>query len=92
MKHDEDTFRDTRVAVDGHEYRGCKFIRCTIVYSGGAPPQFVDCLFQGSTWAFEDAASRTIAFMTALYHGMGEGGRALIEQTFEAIRRGGPGP
>ena len=61
MRHNEETIRDTRVALDGNEYCGCKFVRCTMVYAGGTPPTMVDCLFTQSSWEFDGAAARTIA-------------------------------
>ena len=80
-------FRDEKVFLDGNAYRGCKFIGCALVYNGGKPPTMVDCLFDNVKWEFDGAAGRTIQFMSALYHGMDQGGVNLIERTFENIRK-----
>ena len=73
--------------LDGKEFDGCTFHDCTLVYSGGDPPTIRNCNFGNCRWEFRSAADRTIGFMRALYHGMGEGGRQLVEQTFENIKR-----
>jgi hypothetical protein len=88
VNHNEETFRDLRVALDGNEYRGCKFIKCVLVYSGGTPPVLVDNLMTHCRWEFEGAAIRTVSFMAAIYRGAGEGGRKLIEDAFASIRSG----
>jgi hypothetical protein len=46
-----------------------------------------NCRFENVSWVFEGPAANTLAFLQALYHGMGEGGRKLVDDTFENIRR-----
>lgn len=84
------TFTDVREVVDGNRYFDCRFERCAIVYRGGEIPHLVGCSFDGCVWHFEDAAERTLALLNLLYHGTGENGRAMIEQTLELIRQPAP--
>lgn len=86
MKLEKQTLSNQEVRLDGNEFLGCHFENCTMVYGGGPPPTLNSCSFVNVKWSFSDAASNTVNFMTALYHGAGEGGRKLIEQTFENIR------
>ncbi|MGD9720940.1 MAG: hypothetical protein AB7O59_02670 [Pirellulales bacterium] len=86
MEYQGQTFVDVREVVDGNRYVACTFLRCGIVYCGGGIPDIVGCNFDGCDWHFEEAAERTLAFLHYLYHGTGEPGRTMIEQTFELIR------
>ena len=80
------SFRDQTEILDGNSYDQCTFANCRLVYWGGPPPQITRCSFERCSWEFDDAASRTVGFMRALYHGMGAGGRQIIEGTFKLIR------
>ncbi len=42
------TFDTERVLIDNHQFRNCKFVRCTFVYSGG-PFGFDGCEIDAST-------------------------------------------
>jgi hypothetical protein len=86
------TFEDQTVRLDGNQYSQCKFRRCVLQYGGSEIPELENCEFHECSWSFTEAAARTVQFMTALYHGAGQGGRELIEQTFENIRQRRPNP
>jgi hypothetical protein len=86
-KHAHEEFSDRTVTLDDTIYENCKFERCRIVYSGGERMGLVGCRFSQCTFEFGDAAARTIQFLTALYHDMGPDGAAIVEQTFNNIRR-----
>ena len=43
---------------------------------------------QDVKWTFDGPGSLTYSFLMALYHGGGEGGRQLVENTFDQIRKG----
>jgi hypothetical protein len=45
------------------------------------------CRFDDCSFHLDGAASRTIQFLNAIYHGMGPAGAQLVEQTFNQIRR-----
>ncbi len=82
--YENSTFEGQTMQLDGNEYISCTFRRCHLQY-GGAALKLEGNNFSQCTWAFTDAASRTVNFMMALYH---QGSRELIEQTFENIRKG----
>ena len=77
------TYEDQTMQLDENEYVNCTFRRCRLQY-GGAALKLEGNNFSQCTWEFTDAAGRTVNFMMALYH---QGGRELIEQTFENIRK-----
>ncbi len=81
-------FSGTTEVLDGNSYTKCTFHKCTLVYSGGDLPKMEACHSYDCNWKFEGAADRTIAFLRATYHGGGDGGKELIEKTFENIRQG----
>ena len=59
------TFKNERVVFDGKRYVGCKFVRCTLVYSGG-DWSWDKCSFDDCSFSFEGAAQRTLAFVKYL--------------------------
>ncbi len=83
-----ETYKNITIDLDFQEFSECIFDGCTLVYAGGAPPSIVGCTFKESNFIFEGAAANTIQFMAALYRGAGEGGKDLIEKTFDNIRQG----
>jgi hypothetical protein len=77
----------TTEVIDGNQYTECRFENCQLVYRGGEIPRISRCHFENCTWQFEEAAERTLLFLKFLYHGMGIGGKELIEATVAAIRQ-----
>lgn len=77
-------FSDKKEHVDGNSYNGCTFIKVEIVYSGGEPPSFTKCSFDGVKFAFEGAAGRTTAFIQALSRPE-SGFREIVKQTFPSL-------
>jgi len=90
MEFDKKQFKNEEVRLDGNTFLGCAFDNCNMVYGGGPPPTMIDCSLNGVTWSFTEAASNSVRFMRAIYHGMGEGGKKVIEQTFANIRENVP--
>lgn len=87
MKYIDSKFTQTRIELDGNEFIRCRFENATLVFSARAPVSMVDCVFgKNVAWTFEGSATLTLGFLHALYHGTGEGGKKLIEDTFERIR------
>jgi len=86
MEASNKTFAKTSEVLDGNLFTDCKFDECTLVYRGGAIPQLNRCHFNNCQWRFEEAAERTLEFMRQIYHGMGPGGRELLEATMAQIR------
>ena len=83
----DSTFTQGRVALDGNEFHRCHFRDTTLVFSASASVSLTDCSFENVTWALEGPAARVLAMMRALYHGAGDGGRHVIEQAFDHIRK-----
>jgi len=78
------TFQRVTVPLDGRRFINCVFIESTLVFSAKAPVSLQGCIFNNVKWVLDGPASLTVSFLTALYHG---GGRELVENTFEAIKR-----
>lgn len=77
-------FTSRQLAVDGKHFEDCEFDACTLVYSGGVPPNFVRCEFAAPHFVFKEAAQRTIQLMSAIYNGIDP---RIIEMTFDEIRK-----
>jgi len=90
MRYEEKTFKNEELRLDGNEYANCSFASCSLFYGGSDAVAFSNCRFDQCQWAFVDSASNTLRFMAGLYHGLGQGGRDLIEQLFENIRKSPP--
>ncbi|MBA3584279.1 MAG: hypothetical protein H0W36_07090 [Gemmatimonadetes bacterium] len=86
MKFTESIFLNDAIDIDDNEFTSCTFDSCTLAYSGGEFGKITDCSFNACRWEFSGAASRTVAFMKAMYQGMGDGGRQIVEDLFEKIR------
>jgi hypothetical protein len=65
------------------EFHCCTFRNCRLVYSGGKPPVFDTCSFDGFSLIFAAAAGDTLNFMRAMYH---RGFETLIDTTVNSIR------
>jgi hypothetical protein len=89
MLFEDQSFTDQAIDVDGKQFKRCVFFRCKIIFSGQAPTSYDDCVFNECHWVFAGGAEQTLHYLTALYHGLGEGGRAIVEGIFDSIRRGG---
>lgn len=77
-------FKGERVVLDDKSFRDCTFKECELIYSGGVPPGFVDCEVDGGCrWTFDGAASNTVMFLRAMYHG---GFRTIVDPTLDRIR------
>ena len=87
MKHENTIFEKQVVTLDGQSFYKCIFRRCLMQFAATAPVSMVGCGFDNCEWAFDGPASLTTSFMSQLYQ-QGEGGKLLIENTFEAIRKG----
>jgi hypothetical protein len=90
MRFEGDTFEGQEIRLDQNEYVNCTFMTCELQFGGMGFVAFSDCKFDNCRWSFVDAASNTLRFMASLYHGLGGGGKGLIEQLFESIRKNPP--
>jgi hypothetical protein len=87
MQVNNQTITDKPEIIDGNQYNGCTFEHCQIIYRGGTLPSIESCSFKDCSWQFEEGAERTLIFMRMLYHGMGEGGPALVDSAIDQIRQ-----
>ena len=87
IKNVKNTYSGVHVKLDDNDFTDCTFHRCTLDYSGTAPVSFVGCSFDDVNWVFSGPAQNTLSFLQGLYHGMGEGGKALVEATFDNLRK-----
>lgn len=84
-------FTDQRIEIDGHEWVGCEFVRCTICFTGlGDTLNLSGCHFDGCNWELNGPAGRTIEMLRALNQMRGPGGRLLVEQVITALRTPSP--
>jgi hypothetical protein len=87
MQFVKSNFAGGKVQLDGNEFIRCRFENTTLVFSAKGPVSMVDCTFANNVaWTFEGPAALTLAFLNALYHGAGDGGKQLVESTFANIR------
>lgn len=54
------------VRLDGHTFRDCEFVDARLLYEGGLAPNFINCRFSNSHFAFEEAAGNTVNFLRAM--------------------------
>ncbi|MDP1630897.1 MAG: hypothetical protein Q8L66_05695 [Caulobacter sp.] len=74
-------FNHETVALDGQAFSGCTFQDCRLVYSGGKPPSFTNCRFDGCEWKFDDAAANTLAHLKVIWAAGGKGPvQAMIKE------------
>lgn len=81
-KFENKPFTNEDVFIGGNAYVGCAFTRCRIIYSGGTLPELVRNKFVDTTWVLDGAASRTMAFLNALYHG---GGQEVVKSMLNEV-------
>jgi hypothetical protein len=81
-------FVQREVPLDGNTFTGCTFRNCLLIYSGGDVDMSANRLKQNIKWRFEGPASATFKLLSAIYNDSREGGKELVEEFFELIRRG----
>lgn len=82
------TFEDERLEIDGTIFEQCVFKRCQIVFSAIDTVSFKQCHFDSCEWVLDGSARSTMLYLSALYRGLGTGGRDLVETMFSSIRDG----
>src|SRR3990172_11054774 len=87
MKHENIVFENRSVSLDGESFYRCIFRRCLMKFSAIVPVTMLGCEFDNCEWAFDGPASLAMNFLSQLYQ-EGEGGKNLVENTFENIRKG----
>ena len=80
------TFVAQTIILDHHNFVGCAFLDCRLVYMGHGEVGFGPaCVFERCTWALEGPALNAIDFLTARYRA-GEVGRAWVEDWMRVIQ------
>jgi len=87
MEFRDRTFKNETVNLDGNTFTGCTFRECVFVYKAMdvftlTASHFYDCKF-----SLAGPAMLTLQALAMFYRGMGDGGKALVENTFESIRQ-----
>jgi hypothetical protein len=81
MRITNSKFVGQTVALDGGQFVGCTFERCTFVFRGAAPVAFEGCAFVDVRWTFDGPAALTVALLRGLW---ASGGREVVEATLGA--------
>ncbi len=92
MKIKNQKFSGETIDLDYHEFEGCTFTKCKIVFHGYGKIGLRSCTFTDIQWEVADAAGNALNFLMVLYAGGGEVGMKLVEATFDNIRMGGVQP
>jgi hypothetical protein len=83
-KMEDQTFVGANVQADGGvAYTRCKFVNCTLIFTGVAPIQFDTCTLENCRWAFAGPAANTINFLKQSY---ASPNRGMVETIIREIR------
>ena len=55
-----------RVKLDGKTFADCVFQDAQLVFDGGLPPNFINCRFNNTNFAFDKEAGNTVNFLRAM--------------------------
>lgn len=80
-------FENEDVIIDFTVYENCYFNKCRIIYYGHGPFQMIGDRFDDCSYELAGPAANAINYLRSMYHGNNEGGRALVENTFQMIRQ-----
>lgn len=84
-KHNQKTYRDQTVVLDGNEFDQCVFENCTLEYQGVKAVNLSGSTLNNCQWSFKGPAANAVQFMSAMYQSSPQGA-LLIESTFNTIR------
>lgn len=86
IKNISNIYRCGKVQLDNNSFTKCTFDSCVLEFSGTGPVELNECKFNNVQWVFTGAAQNTLNFLHGMYNGMGEGGRQIVEATFDNVR------
>ena len=66
MTQTRDQVLNGEVEIDGATFVNCEFKNARLIYRGGTPPNFNNCRFTQSNFAFFDSAANTLDFLRAM--------------------------
>lgn len=81
-------FSHETIDLDGKRFERCTFDDCKLRFSAIRPVQFHRCSFTNSDWVFAGPAETMLYFLSDLYHGLGVGGRSVVELMIRGIKDG----
>jgi hypothetical protein len=84
MRHEDREFRGETIQLNGNGFVKCRFMKCTLIYTGVGAVELTGCSFGGCEFRLEGPAADTAAFMKALYRIPG-GGRELVLSVFKDV-------
>jgi hypothetical protein len=76
------SYNHQTVLLDGEVFADCDFAACRMIYSGGEPPRFDGCRFDGCDWKFEEGAAHTLSFLKLMW---GVGAKAAVQAAIKEI-------
>jgi hypothetical protein len=79
-------FNHETITLDGESFADCEFRACRLVYSGGKPPHFESCRFDGCEWRFDGAAANTLAHLKLVWS---VGGKPQVQALIKEITGAG---
>ncbi len=83
-KMENQTFVGANVQADGGvAYSRCKFVNCTLIFTGVAPIQIDTCTLENCRWTFAGPAANTLNFLKQSYAG---GNKEMVETVIREIR------
>ena len=80
-------FINDTIELDGSEFNHCNIQHSTLVYRGGVLPRFSNCTIAYNVFRFDDAAIRTITFLSVMYR---SGMKDVADHFIEMIKSGPP--
>lgn len=86
------TFEGEPVLMDFHQFRGCTFRKCRLVYCGYSPVQMEGCRFDDCRWDFSGPAAATLHLLASFNHVGGEMGKTIVKQALAIINSPPPQP
>lgn len=86
IKNISNTYNGGKVQLDNNSFTKCNFNNCIMEFGGVGAVELNDCSFNNVQWVFTGAAQNTLNFLHGMYNGMGEGGKQIVEATFDNIR------
>ena len=78
------TFHNCDVHLDAGRFVDCAFVQATLIYSGGKPPNIVDCSFKDVRFRFDGPAGATVAFLVAMAR-PDSGLQQIVRNTFASF-------
>lgn len=66
MTQTRDQVLSGEVEIDGATFVNCEFKNARLVFRGGTPPNFNNCRFTQSNFAFYDSAANTLNLLRAM--------------------------